>query len=974
MQPESGLPEMKTAMARCRWHFISVAIFSIFVNLLMLTGPLFMLQIYDRVLSSRSEATLVALLVLVTGLFAMMGLLEFIRGRVLARAGARFQSLLDSRVMVAVLRRSVQPAERAKPNTAARDLEAVRQLLAGPAPFALFDMPWAPIFIAVIFLFHPVLGWISVFGAMILVVLTLMNQLRSREPSAESQRATSEAENLGEALRQNAEAVQGLGMRGVGLGRWLKLRQEALSRQVVASDRTAGYTSSSKALRFYLQSVMLAAGAWLVLQQQLSAGMMIAASIMLGRALAPVEQAIGQWGLAQRAARGWAALIELLEKTPPEIDKTALPAPKGFVDVQGVTVVTPGDNHPVLRAINFKVQPGTALGVIGPSGAGKTTLAKVLVGIWRPAAGKVRIDGAAVDQWPEDSLGAHMGYLPQEIGLMSGTVAENIARMAEDRDDAEVVTAAQRAGAHDILLGLPQGYDTQIGAGGQRLSGGQRQRVALARALYGDPPVLVLDEPNANLDAPGEQALVDAIRDAKSRGKTVIIMAHRPSAIAACDLLLMIDKGLQVDFGPRDEVLKKRTKNYAQLPGGQAASRASAPAQAPSQQVRMGAIDALLAEGALAKRAAPPSEAQSEQAPPPDPVTVGTDIATPASAETTAAPAPAIASEGEPEVAPIPAPAALAEEPPAKSAGTTPVARPEPATMPEPAEETTAASASGQGAPGEDMAASADARLEEAGLAALATVASADEEPEASGEIAGEEPSAGQDSDLPLLQLPLSRLILTEPDPEAETLADDEAPEDRPGFAERPTQFFSIFPSLGDHLASDLDNDLDADEPEAAQGVRTEAPITAEIDLADTADTTDTAEHPTHDSLEPEAPADAAAEIVPNLEQGAPEQKSAEQTGAEPKSEPEPESAQPTSAPSQTETPDAPRAGPESKPEPDAPDVSEPAVTPKRGGAIGSVTSKTPARGAAKATKPKAKPRKRRTRATPRGQAAGDES
>jgi ATP-binding cassette subfamily C protein len=584
MKSNKGLAELRSAMGRCRWHFGAVALFSIFVNLLMLTGPLFMLQIYDRVLSSRSVETLVALLILVTGLFAMMGVLEFIRGRVLARAGARFQSLLDNRVMTAVLRRSVVPGERARPNTAARDLESVRQLLTGPAPFALFDMPWAPIFLAVIFLFHPFLGWIAVAGTVVLVCLTFLNQIRSREPAAESQRATNEAENLGEALRQNAEAVQGLGMRAEGLSRWGKLRQEALARQIVASDRTASYMASSKALRFYLQSVMLAAGAWLVLQQEISAGMMIAGSIMLGRALAPVEQAIGQWSLGQRAARGWKALGEMLEKTPPEIEKTALPVPKGFVHVQGITVAAPGENIPVLRAITFKVEPGMALGVIGPSGAGKTTLAKVLTGIWRPAAGKVRIDGAALDQWPEDEIGRHIGYLPQEIGLMSGTVAENIARMAENRDDAKVIAAAKRAGAHELLLALPQGYDTQIGAMGQRLSGGQRQRVALARALYGDPPVLVLDEPNANLDAPGEQALVDSIREAKARGRTVIIMAHRPSAIAACDLLLMVDKGVQVDFGPRDEVLKKRTRNYPQLVGNKppTAAPTAAPATAPA--------------------------------------------------------------------------------------------------------------------------------------------------------------------------------------------------------------------------------------------------------------------------------------------------------------------------------------------------------------------------------------------------------
>jgi len=569
-------------MARCRWHFLAVAIFSIFVNLLMLTGPLFMLQIYDRVLSSRSQETLVALLILVTGLFFMMGLLEFVRGRVLARAGARFQSLLDDRVMTAVVRRSVVPHERARPNTAARDLDAVRQLLSGPAPFALFDMPWAPIFLAVIFIFHQVLGWIAVAGTVVLIGLAMINQIRSREPNAESMRATNEAENLGEQMRQNAEAVQGLGMRGAGLSRWRALRQQALGRQILASDRTASYTSATRALRFYLQSLMLATGAFLVLKQEMSPGMMIAGSIILGRALAPIE--LAQWSLGQRAMSGWRSLSELLEKTPPEMEKTALPVPKGFIDVQGITVAAPGENFPVLRAVSFRIEPGTALGVIGPSGAGKTTLAKVLTGVWRPNAGKVRIDGAALDQWPEDDIGRHLGYLPQEIGLMSGSVAENIARMAEQRDDAEVVNAARRAGAHELLLTLPQGYDTQIGAGGQRLSGGQRQRVALARALYGDPPILVLDEPNANLDAPGEQALVDSIREAKARGRTVIVMAHRPSAIAACDLLLMLDKGVQIDFGPRDEVLKKRTRNYPQLVAGRAAAGGAPAAALPPAQ------------------------------------------------------------------------------------------------------------------------------------------------------------------------------------------------------------------------------------------------------------------------------------------------------------------------------------------------------------------------------------------------------
>ncbi len=575
MSQRGGRAELRDAMRRCRGHFASVGVFSIFVNLLMLTGPLFMLQIYDRVLTSRSEETLVALLVLVTGLFAMMGLLEFIRGRVLARAGARIQGLLEGRVITAVMRRSLAPAERAKPNTSAQDLDAVRQLLSGPAPFALFDVPWTPIFLAVIFLFHPFLGWIAVAGAAILILLTVVNQFRSRGPSAEAQHAGQEADTLGEALRQNAEVVKGLGMRRAGVARWLRLREDALGRHIVATDRTASYSAASKALRFYLQALILAAGAWLVLQQEVSAGMMIAASIMLGRALAPVDQAIGQWSLGQRALRGWRSLGELLEKTPAEPARTALPVPKGVVQVQGVTVLGPGENAPLIRNVSFKAEPGTAIGVIGPSGAGKTTLAKVLTGVWAPAAGKVRIDGAAIDQWPEDELGRHIGYLPQEIGLMSASVAENIARMDDERDDAAVVTAAKRAGAHELLLTLPQGYDTQIGAGGLRLSGGQRQRVALARALYGDPPVLVLDEPNANLDAAGEQALIDTVREAKERGHTVIVMAHRPSAIAACDLLLMLDKGGQVDFGKRDDVLKRRTRNYTQLVKGRENAQAA---------------------------------------------------------------------------------------------------------------------------------------------------------------------------------------------------------------------------------------------------------------------------------------------------------------------------------------------------------------------------------------------------------------
>nr|WP_319936795.1 type I secretion system permease/ATPase [Limibaculum sediminis] len=568
MTKKSGRDELHAALGQFRGHFAAVGVFSAFVNLLMLTGPLFMLQVYDRVLSSRSEATLVALVVLITVLFGFMGVLDYLRGRVLARVGASFQSSFDARVFTAALRRAVAPQERARPNTAARDLESLRQLLSGPAPFALFDVPWVPIYLGAIFLFHPLLGWTAVAGGLILISLTAMNQIRSRASNERSQITGSTADALGEQLRQNAEAVQGLGMARAGLSRWQGLREEALGAQITASDRTGSYSTAAKTLRFYLQSVMLAVGAFLVLEQQISPGMMIAASILMGRALAPIDQAIGQWPLAQRALLGWRQLAELLEKSPVEPQKTQLPAPKGHVEANGVAVVAPGDSVPVLRGISFKLQPGQALGVIGPSGAGKTTLAKVLAGVWPAAAGKVRIDGAALDQWNTDDLGRHIGYLPQEVGLLPGTVAQNIARLSPQPDDAAVIEAARRAGAHELLLALTQGYDTEIGAGGQRLSGGQRQRVALARAFYGDPAVLILDEPNANLDAQGEQALVTSIREAKARGCSVIVMAHRPSAIAACDLLLVIDKGQQVDLGPRDEVLRRRTKNHEQIVAG----------------------------------------------------------------------------------------------------------------------------------------------------------------------------------------------------------------------------------------------------------------------------------------------------------------------------------------------------------------------------------------------------------------------
>ncbi|MEM9427970.1 MAG: type I secretion system permease/ATPase [Pseudomonadota bacterium] len=561
-----GQQELRQALYKAPRLFWAIGVFSIFVNLLMLTGPLFMLQVYDRVLASRSNETLTALFLLVGLLYALMGLLDYARGRVAARIGAEFQSTLDARVFDVLLRRAAAPQERARPATGLRDLESVQKFMSSPVLFAIFDIPWTPIFILAIFIFHPLMGWLAVAGGVMLVIVTLANQILTRKPQADAQKASTASDAFADGVREQAEIVQGLGMRPAVLSRWRKSRDKALEAQIDASDKTGVFTTTSKTFRFFLQSAMLALGALLVLRGELTPGAMIAGSILMGRALAPVDQAIGGWALFQRARLGWRQLGKLLETVPPPRPHTELPPPKAFLEAQQVTVVPPGEQAPTLRALSFKLEPGKALGVIGTSGSGKSTLARVLTGIWVPASGKVRLDGATLDQYSAEALGRHVGYLPQDVELFSATVAENIARLAETPDDAKVIEAAKKAGAHEMILQLPQGYDTRL-AGGGRLSGGQKQRIGLARAMYGDPAILILDEPNSNLDSAGSAALNQAIRQTKASGRSVIIMAHRPAAIAECDLLLVIDQGIGKAFGPRDEVLRSQIKNYEQIAG-----------------------------------------------------------------------------------------------------------------------------------------------------------------------------------------------------------------------------------------------------------------------------------------------------------------------------------------------------------------------------------------------------------------------
>jgi len=359
--------------------------------------------------------------------------------------------------------------------------------------------------------------------------------------------------------------VRAMGMQGAAFDRWQMARENALTRQVRANDLTGSFTALTKTFRLLLQSAMLGLGAYLVLQNEMTAGAMIAGSILLGRALAPIELAVGQWALVQRAMQGWRSLGVLLSEVPPESARTQLPVPKARLEAQQVTVVPPGDAQAALRMVSFVVEPGQAVGVIGPSGAGKSTLARAITGVWRPAGGKVRLDGATLDQYDPDKLGDYIGYLPQRIQLFEGTIADNIARLAHEPDSEQVVAAAKKAAAHDMIIKLPDGYDTRVTANGGRLSGGQIQRIGLARAMYSDPVILVLDEPNSNLDIEGSNALNAAIRAMKEDGKSVLIMAHRPAAIQECDMLMVLESGAVRKFGPRDEVLREMVQNHKEI-------------------------------------------------------------------------------------------------------------------------------------------------------------------------------------------------------------------------------------------------------------------------------------------------------------------------------------------------------------------------------------------------------------------------
>jgi PrtD family type I secretion system ABC transporter len=556
--PQGTAPsELATALSTCRNALIGIAVFSGMSNILMLTGAFYMMEVYDRVLPSRSVPTLVALTVLAVTLFLAMGVLDFIRGRILVRIGASLDEQLSGRVYDTLIRIPLKTGSRSDGLQPLRDLDNIRSFLSGTGPIAFFDLPWIPLYLIICFMFHPLIGFAAMLGAVVLAVITLLTEVRTRKPMQRVAHLGHVRNGVAELSQRNAEALTAMGMAGRVAARWGEANRKYMETQREASDVAGGLGAVSKIFRMVLQSAVLAVGAWLVINNQATAGIIIAGSILSARALAPVDQAIANWKSFAAARQSWRRLTRLLAFFPEVAAPMALEAPQSSIAVEGVSAVPPGDQRVVVQDIQFTLQAGAGLGIIGPSGSGKSCLARLLVGVWQPARGKIRLDGAALDQWTAETLGPHVGYLPQDVELLSGNIAQNISRFEDDATPEDVLAAAKAAGVHDLIVKMRDGYDTQVGEQGAALSAGQAQRIALARALYRDPFLVVLDEPNSNLDAEGDEALSRAILGVRERGGIAIVIAHRPSAIAGVDYVLVMNAGRQQAFGPKDEVLNK---------------------------------------------------------------------------------------------------------------------------------------------------------------------------------------------------------------------------------------------------------------------------------------------------------------------------------------------------------------------------------------------------------------------------------
>lgn len=551
-KPPRTRSELVDVLFRLRRSFFALAAFSGVINVMMLTPSIYMLQVYDRALVSRNVTTLTMLTLLVIGLFLLMSALEMIRTRVLIRVGNFIDMDLNRRIFSAAFERNLSRAG-GNPAQALQDLAQVRQFLTGNALFAFFDAPWTPIYLLVAYLIHPLLGLVTLIGSLILVALAYLTEKATQKPLAEANQAALSSASYANNNLRNAEVIEAMGMLPAIGKRWYQGHLRILQMQTLASDRAALISSTGRFVRITLQSVILGAGALLAIEGKITPGMMIACSILTGRALGPVEQVIASWKQLLGCRSAWGRLNDLLHDYPQRPPSMSLQRPMGMLAVENVVAGAPGTSNSIVRGVSFSLVPGESLGIIGPSASGKSTLARLLVGVWPTQAGKVRLDGADIFTWNKAELGPWIGYLPQDVELFEGTIAENIARFAEVDSEA-VIRAARSSGVHDMILRFPQGYDTRLAADGSPLSGGQKQRIALARALYGEPNLVVLDEPNANLDDVGEKALVEALAELKARGATVILISHRPNVLCAVDKVLMLRDGAVHMLGSRDEV------------------------------------------------------------------------------------------------------------------------------------------------------------------------------------------------------------------------------------------------------------------------------------------------------------------------------------------------------------------------------------------------------------------------------------
>lgn len=535
-----------------------VLLFSIFVNLLMLTGPIFMMQIYDRVLSSRSTSTLWSLLFIVGVLYGFMGILDYLRAGVMSRVAVRVCDQLSPNVFSLWVKLGLLKGNK---QYLPADLNQLWRYLSSRSPLVFFDLPWVPIYIGLLFILHFVLGYIAIFSVLTIILFAFLNDRLSRKYLEESNKASNQASEIITHVHEGSEAVISMGMEQNTLKHWQGAFQNFMRAQLDSMNRSNAISTFSRTFRLFVQSLMLAAGAWLAIQNYMSLGGIIASSIILGRAMMPIDQMIGGWQGFKEAKLSYGRIAKQLDQDGAnKRPKMQLPAPKGALEVNIGWAGAPNYDKPIIERVKFKLEPGQALGIIGPSASGKSTLARLLVGLHQPNLGSVQLSGASYALWDADRLGRYIGFFPQESLLLSGTIRQNICRFYEDISDDQVIDAARQADIHDMILSLPQGYNTQIGKGGALLSVGQRQRIGLARAMFGNPPLIVLDEPNSNLDAQGDLALTKAIRGAVKRGQMVVIIAHRPSAIKGVDLLLVLQNGRQQNFGPKDKIMAELSK------------------------------------------------------------------------------------------------------------------------------------------------------------------------------------------------------------------------------------------------------------------------------------------------------------------------------------------------------------------------------------------------------------------------------